>query len=384
MSQIQTNKQQSTEGVPSIRNPREGYLGRMLLSVIISSILLFLLLLGFNTSLDAVMPSAIVWCYKLLNDIVSFLFVTSNQSGANVYNEKTLFIAFLFLLFAGLGIKHYIGKWALWLCSRDPEKGLFYSWIPNFLYHEYATERYKLANKEEEIAALQKKNLELEAENQSHIFLLAEMKRSVRDSQRDRRLVLNLDHLVGKCYIMAAKTFTQRDYEPYRLKVFLNSICAEICSTTMDSNNNKHAYIFLHNAQDDTMTLVGECRSGSSIDSNLKFSKGEGFVGRVWEAGKKMLYTDIANQASDIIVKTSERRYNSIAGVPIVHQDQLIGVVVVASQQAGEISEADYDNIERYLNLVQLALLIELSYLIPKGGDEHGILQELLSKKEPF
>lgn len=81
MSQIQTNKQQSTEGVPSIRNPREGYLGRMLLSVIISSILLFLLLLGFNTSLDAVMPSAIVWCYKLLNDIVSFLFVTSNQSG---------------------------------------------------------------------------------------------------------------------------------------------------------------------------------------------------------------------------------------------------------------------------------------------------------------
>lgn len=89
MSQIQTNKQQSTEGVPSIRNPREGYLGRMLLSVIISSILLFLLLLGFNTSLDAVMPSAIVWCYKLLNDIVSFLFFSSLQiSRGQTYTMK--------------------------------------------------------------------------------------------------------------------------------------------------------------------------------------------------------------------------------------------------------------------------------------------------------
>ncbi|WP_240420332.1 GAF domain-containing protein [Paenibacillus periandrae] len=367
------------EQTQDILNPEKGLGIRMIFAFITAFGLLALTLFAFNAMIDTAFSILIVKTYLILNEIVSFFFVLNGN-----FNTKTIFIAFIFLIFAGLGMYHYLGKWALWLCSRDRERGQLYSWMPNFLYHGYAVERYKLSNKEEEIKKLQKDMAAIEAEKMVTGLLLDEMRRSVNNSLRDRRLVLNLDNLIGKCYSMAAKSFTLKDHEPYRLNLFLNSVCAEICSTTMDSNNNKHAYIFLRDFTDEKMELVGECRSGSNISSNLSFEEGIGFVGRVWKNKEKMIYTDIDKQAHEIIVKQGERRYNSIAGVPIIHNDDVIGIVVVASQLKDEISEVDYDNIQRYLNIIQLSILIELSYRIKKGGDEHAILYELISQKTFF
>jgi putative methionine-R-sulfoxide reductase with GAF domain len=360
-----------------IHHPKKGLKRRMIMAWFLAFALLAFIFYGFNAAIDATLAGVIVWVYGLLNTIMKFLFFT-----AGGYNNKTLFIGIIFIVFALLGMYHYLGKWALWLCSRDKERGPLYSWMPNFLYHDYALERYRLANKNEEIKKMQEKITEVEKYSEAQSILVVELQKSVRDSERDRRLVLNLDHLVGKCFNLAAKSFTIKDRSPYRLSLFLNSVCAEICSTTMDNRNNKHAYIFLRDYSEDKMVLIGECRSGSSIDSRLMFSKGEGFVGKVWDQNDRLLIKDIQLEASDIIVKKGERRYNSIVGVPIYHLNEMIGIVVVASQSKDELNEGDFDNIERYLNIIQLSLLIELSYEIPlKGGDENAILIELLSKK---
>jgi hypothetical protein len=119
----------------------------------------------------------------------------------------------------------------------------------------------------------------------------------------------------------------------------------------------------------------------SNMDGKPTFKIGEGFVGLVWHEGVEKLYTDISKDAHDIIVKKGERRYNSIIGVPIKNGNEVIGVVVVSSQQANEVSEADYDNISRYLNIIQLSLLIEFSNNIKIGGDGYETLVRLLQQK---
>ncbi|MDQ0896397.1 MULTISPECIES: GAF domain-containing protein [unclassified Paenibacillus] len=378
--QTQPNMEQVTEqGYYPSYNPKKGYKRRMVIAGIMALVLTCVTLYGIDAAVDGAVPQIIVLIYNGINTVCTFLFVSNGT-----FNNKTLFIVLMFLVFAWIGMYRVLGGWALWLCSRDKERGQLYSWFPNLLHHEYAVEQYKQVGKDEEIKKLQQRITELEALNAAHTIVFDELNVTVKDTLRERRLVMNLDHLIGKCYNLAAKSFTLRDKEPYRLNLFLSSICAEICSTTIDSTNNKHAYIFLRNIPEESMVLVGECRSGSSIDGSLKFSKGEGFVGQVWEENRRILYTDISSQAAHIIVKQGERRYNSIVGLPIMHHGEMIGVVVVASQSKDEVSEADFDNIERYLNIIQLSLLIELSYQVRLGGDEHAILLELLSQKVSF
>jgi putative methionine-R-sulfoxide reductase with GAF domain len=388
MSNVQVGTQSNNS--PNPQPIRSGHLFKMWTAGFLVLLILIFTLAGANSTLDSVFPGLFAWCFSRMHSILTYFFVThsvvttTNQTVPTpiiIYNTKDFFLVALILIFAVLGAKNAIGKWALWICSREKEKGPLYSWLPNFLYSEYAIERYKLANKDEEITKLQK---DMKAKEQDIISLsayLSQLKEAINITLRDRRLVHNLDNLIGKCYVMSAQVFSSGKNDDDRLKRFLSQICAEICSTTIDSQNNKHANIFLRDFSDEKMVLVGECRSGSNLDGTLKFSKGEGFVGRVWDKGEEQLYTDISTQAHDIIVKKGERRYNSIAGVPIKHRDEVIGIVVVSSQQANEVSEADYDNISRYLNIIQLALLIECSNIIPKGGDEYESLVKLLQQK---
>ena len=112
---------------------------------------------------------------------------------------------------------------------------------------------------------------------QNYIELL---KQSVKETFLDRRLVFNLDNLIGKSFNQLHSKMRNSENDINRLKMFLNSVCSEICSTTVNTNNDKHAYIFLKNDEEDMMVLVGESRGGSNIDGTPKFKKGEGFVGR--------------------------------------------------------------------------------------------------------
>jgi len=127
------------------------------------------------------------------------------------------------------------------------------------------------------------------------------------------------------------------------------------------------------------MILVGECRSGANLEGPPAFAIGEGFVGHVWAEGTEVVYTDIAEEASHIIEKAGERRYNSIIGVPIKVTNEIVGIVVISSQQKNEISKMDADNVKRYQNLILLALLIELSRKL-KGGDKYDVLVKALKQ----
>lgn len=389
MSELQIESQPNNS--PKPQTDKSWHFFKVVTAGFLVLLILIFTLAGANSTLDSVFPGLFEWCFTKFHSILDYFFVAHPVVSASTqpapppaitYNTKDFFLVALILIFAALGAKNALGKWALWICSREKEKGPLYSWLPNFLYSEYAVERYKLANKDEEISKLQKEMQAIDLENQKLKLYTAQLKEAVNITMRDRRLVHNLDNLIGKCYVMAAHVFSTKKRDDDRLRRYLSQICSEICSTTINSQNNKHAYIFLRDFADEKMVLVGECRSGSNLDGTLKFKRGEGFVGRVWDKGEELLYTDISNQAHDIIVKKGERRYNSIAGVPLKHRDEVIGVVVVSSQQANEVSEADYDNISRYLNIIQLALLIEFSHFIPKGGDEYESLVRLLQQKE--
>jgi len=351
--------------------------------ILVFSILIFTLA-GFNSTFDNLLPGAIDWFFTKLNEILHYFFVPkgTTPTPAVTYNSKTFFVPVLIVIFSAIGVKNSIGKWALWICSREKEKGPLYSWLPNFLYSEYAVEKYKIANKNEELEKIQSDMQKAQQDNLLLRSYVTQLKEAVNITLRDRRLVHNLDNLIGKCYAMTDQILKKKDRDQDRLIRFLSQVCSEICSTTIDIQNNKHAYIFIRNFKDDKMELVGECRSGSNLSGVLKFEKDEGFVGKVWATGEEQLITNISTQANDVIVKKGERRYNSIAGVPLKHGDEIIGVVVVSSQQENEVSEEDYDNISKYLNIIQLALLIELSNLSPKGGDEYVSLVSLLQQTQ--
>ena len=82
-------------------------------------------------------------------------------------------------------------------------------------------------------------------------------------------------------------------------------------------------------------------------------------------------------------VVKGEKRYNSIAGLPIMFKEDLLGVVVVASQQANEISNEDFDNLKRYLHIIQLALLIAVSQNNKvRGGDEYASLYRIVQEEQ--
>ncbi|WP_336788372.1 GAF domain-containing protein [Paenibacillus sp. MMO-177] len=377
----------ATDPVPASQRDKGWYSLKLFTAGLLVSVILIFTMAGANATLDTVFPGLFTWCFKRVYGIWNYFFiakttVTPTSTVPITYNNKTFFLAVLVTVFTIIGIKHSIGKWALWICSREKEKGPLYSWLPNFLHSSYAEVKYKLVNKDEAISDLQKKLQDSEKINKDFVGYIRELKEAISITMRDRRLVHNLDNLIGKAFIMAAQAFTTGKDDADRLIRFMSQVCAEICSTTINNENNKHAYIFIRNYKADNMTLVGECRSGSNLSGILQFSKGEGFVGRVWEEGTTKLFTDIHKQAADIIVKKGERRYNSIVGVPIINGSEVIGIVVVSSQMENEVSEADVDNISRYLNIIQLGLLLEFSNLIQPGGDEYEVLGRVIQQKE--
>lgn len=375
MSQVGLKNNTEKTNSPQVVS-RDGYTVGMIIASVIIIAMISVTTLGIFSMIEKI-PGSISKMYSVLDTIVTRLFVT-DISGVKQYNPGTFFVAFLFILFAGIGAVRSIYKWALWICSREKEKGPFWSWVPNFVYSKFAVEKFRLLNKDEAISELQKVNEGLQKEKDELRLYVAELANAVDVTLRDRRLAFNLDVLSGKAYSLAAASFTNADRDHSLLKLFLSDICGEICSTTFDGKNNKQASIFVRDYEKDTLVMLGSCRSGNNPYGVTEFKNGEGFVGQVWKMGHDIVYTDIQEQAADILVKEGERRYNSIVGVPLLSKREVIGVVVVASQQREEVSLADCDNIKRYINLIRLGLLIHLSPLIKKGGDQYEVLDQAL------
>ena len=360
--------------------PPSNYKWKMFWAGITITVLLGIFFTGINAFFVAVAPGPMNSLLEKGEYIITALFQI--EEGETVsYNTKNVFIIVFILVFFILGLYHYLKQWALWLCSREKEKNTIVSWLPNVFHSSEAEEKFALINEDKKIEELQEKVNDMEQEQKQLQNYIELLKQSVKETFLDRRLVFNLDNLIGKSFNQLHSKMRNSENDINRLKMFLNSVCSEICSTTVNTNNDKHAYIFLKNDEEDMMVLVGESRGGSNIDGTPKFKKGEGFVGKLWSENKDDLITDIKENASGIIETNGERRYNSIIGKRILYKNEIIGIIVVTSQLKDEVSEEDFSNLERYVHLILMSLLIETSNIIQKGGDEDDFLLKALKKQ---
>jgi putative methionine-R-sulfoxide reductase with GAF domain len=342
---------------------------KMITAVIIICIAMLIPLFAITSLLDAVFPSLIPDVAHQIKLFIQHIIINKN----NMFNTKT-FCLFLFLLIScGSGAFFIFKKWALWVTGREAEKFPLFTFAPNFLYSEHAALLYVNGNKDSIILKLENELIEIAKKNDARSLYVAELENLVTVSDREIRTVMNLDRLIAKCN---RELFDDSVPTLVKLRYLLCSVASEIASTTDDFRQNKQSYIFLNENSTQRMVLLGDYRGGTHLEKNLTFSEGEGLVGYIMKTNEDICIPDLDKDNLGLIESNGERRYNSAIGVRIMYLDQLIGIVVVASQRKNEVSEADFNYIRRYINTILLILLASYS---EKGGGSNEFIKNFQS-----
>ncbi len=114
------------------------------------------------------------------------------------------------------------------------------------------------------------------------------------------------------------------------------------------------SYVYLVSPDETELTFVLAISKGQD-HTGARLKPGEGLAGKVWQTGKSIYVPDYQSWEgrSD---KFSDSHYHSIAGVPLVSGDKVVGVLGVAYQDAGRrFSQNDLELLARFAQLAAIA-----------------------------
>jgi len=136
------------------------------------------------------------------------------------------------------------------------------------------------------------------------------------------------------------------------LDVVLSNIVARACSLL----GTPHGYLDILGESGELEPVVGV----GELEAALKFKvvKGEGVAGTVWQTGKPLVIDDYDNW-SGRIAKFPEASIRAIVGMPILLQEQVIGVIGIArgAEKGASFTEDDVSILKRFADLAVVALV---------------------------
>ncbi|MDO6657385.1 GAF domain-containing protein [Anaerobacillus sp. 1_MG-2023] len=157
----------------------------------------------------------------------------------------------------------------------------------------------------------------------------------------------------------------------YSLSKVLNDTLSE-CITVLERDQSDKS-ISLFEVEDNKLVIRDGVRINAESVVKRSFCHGEGFAGFVWEKGRadyinEIDYEDDARFNS--FYQSSERkRYRSIMGIPLIVNENTIGVLCIQSESTYGFCKDDLRSLEFYAHLCTL-IMIYGKIKLREGGSE--------------
>ena len=169
---------------------------------------------------------------------------------------------------------------------------------------------------------------------------------------RDLNLSTQTDSLRNQNAILTALQETTSDLHS---SLDVNTVLCHIVERACKLMGTTHGYLDILRETGELEPVVGIGALAESL--KFKVAKGEGVAGTVWKTGKPLVIDDY-DQWSGRIDDFSHGAIRAVVGMPLLLNEQVIGVIGVAhgADSADNISENDVLILERFADLAVIAL----------------------------
>lgn len=152
----------------------------------------------------------------------------------------------------------------------------------------------------------------------------------------------------------------------------LNNILSE-CLTCLEKDQSDKS-VSLFKLYEDELRIEHYIRISAASARNLRLKKGEGFAGMVWEAGETQYLPDIsANPSFGGNLRPSDL-YQSIAGIPIKVNGDVLGVLCVQSEVLSGFTPQDLRTLRFYAHACSLIFVYDI--ITSKMSSAEGVERE--------
>jgi len=171
-----------------------------------------------------------------------------------------------------------------------------------------------------------------------------------------KRLIVMLRHHDNASRLIQSFVYALQS-ERYSLDRVLKDTLSE-CITVLERDQSDKS-ISLFEVQGEHLTIIDGVRINAESVVNRKFLIGEGFAGWVWNEGHPS-YENRIDYENDIRFKHNSKvgrpRYKSILGIPLINNQDIIGVLCIQSEQHNGFCDEDMRALEFYGHLCTLIM----------------------------
>lgn len=142
------------------------------------------------------------------------------------------------------------------------------------------------------------------------------------------------------------------------IQTMLRNILAE-CITVLEKDQSDKS-ISLFQVQEDRLRIIESVRINAESIAKRSFKKGRGFAGYIWHTQKPEIVNEIEpddERFKDFQVQASP--IGSILGIPLIVDEQILGVLCLQSEAANGFNHADLRTVEFYSRMCTMILLYD-------------------------
>jgi len=206
---------------------------------------------------------------------------------------------------------------------------------------------------------LQNEYMKLEKERDLYVKLLKEANLQFVEKVNELSLLKRIGDIIR--YTFDIESFCRKLTD-----IILEETNAENCSLLLKDQNSDSLILKVAKGIKDEETTFFE----SLKDSTLIFSVGKGIAGKVALEGKPILVDDVQNDERFDHSRKTHFPIGSLLCVPLVLQDQVLGVVNLSNSQPHAFSHSDLRSITIFSSFVTSILNNTISYIEIKKSEE--------------
>lgn len=185
------------------------------------------------------------------------------------------------------------------------------------------------------------------------------------------RLNVLLRHHENASRLIRSLTYAIKTKD-YSLSKVLNDTLSE-CITVLERDQSDKS-ISLFEVEHSSLVIRDGVRIDAESVVKRKFKQEEGFAGYIWGKGTAEYINEIDYEGdsrfSSFYQSTERKRYRSIMGLPLIVNEETIGVLCIQSESTDGFCKDDLRSLEFYANLCTLIMLYGKIKLRDGGSEE--------------
>ncbi|AGA60096.1 GAF domain-containing protein (plasmid) [Thermobacillus composti KWC4] len=244
--------------------------------------------------------------------------------------------------------------------SRSEDLKLGFTDLPNPFYDEnFVKAPHRL---QKEIRALQDELEQARKEGERTAAYLRAVNQRAEFYERkmeemNKKLTVFTRHHENARRLLGSAAYLLYIGEEWRSEM-LNNILSECLTCLEKDHSDKSAALF--KVYGEELRIEHYIRLSARSARSVRLKKGEGFAGKVWEAGEAQYIPDIqsANEYFGAIKPSDD--YRSIVGIPIRANGEVLGVLCVQSEVVDGFTKQDLRTLRFYAHACSLIFVYDI------------------------